>query len=96
MMSVLAWFLFGMFVWVCVLGMSALARKVTPEHGRGRGSWHEDLFGGDWTGMGTGEDGKSRREQKLEKEVDELKQRVQTLETIVTDRKFQWESELNR
>ena len=101
MMSVLAWFLFGMFVWACVLCMSALSRKVTPEHGHGRGgrsrgSWHEDLFGSDWTGMSGTDSGRSERERELEREIDELKQRVQTLETIVTDRKFQWENELNR
>lgn len=98
MVHALEWFLFGMFVWGCCLVMQAFHRRVAPESGcgrpagkrrkgsRARRAWSEDL------GLGGGE---SEREAELQAEVERLRKRIETLEAIVTDRKFQWDQELN-
>ncbi len=97
MVHALEWFLFGMFVWGCCLVMQALHRRVAPDTGNGRQpgrrkgrrarrAWCEDL------GMGGGE---TERETELQAEIERLRKRIETLEAIVTDRKFQWDQELN-
>ena len=97
MFTALSWFLFGMFVWACCMVMSAVSRRLAPEEGTTQQqSCRRDWFGTDWFGMGESVDESSEREEALQKEVAELRKRVETLETIVTDRKFQWEDELNR
>lgn len=98
MVHALEWFLFGMFVWGCCVVMQAFRRRVAPDTGTGhqagrrrkgrhaRRAWCEDL------GLGGGETG---REAELQEEIRALKKRIETLEAIVTDRKFQWNQEFN-
>lgn len=99
MISALQWFLFGMFVWGCCLLMSAVAERVTPG-GTREGSRRQSRrrrWRRDWFGEGEDEaEQQSEKEAQLEAELAQLRKRVETLETIVTDRKFQWEQELNR
>ncbi len=39
--------------------------------------------------------GETERETELQAEIERLRKRIETLEAIVTDRKFQWDQELN-
>lgn len=99
MISALQWFLFGMFVWGCCLLMSAVAERVTAG-GASQGSKRQSRrhrWRRDWFGETEAEaEPQSENEARLEAELAQLRKRVETLETIVTDRKFQWEQELNR
>ncbi len=97
MVHALEWFLFGMFVWGCCIVLQAFQRRVAPEgpghrrkgrRSRARQAWR------DACGTGAG-GGASDREAELQTEIDRLRKRIETLEAIVTDRKFQWDQELN-
>ncbi|MFK7955323.1 MAG: hypothetical protein AB8B96_04450 [Lysobacterales bacterium] len=104
MISAIQWFLFAMFVWACVLLMSALESRVTAS-GQARKAQRDDdktARQSWWQSLLTDDDPKqdvsqpSNRENEMTAEIVELKDRIATLEAIVTDRKFQWEEELNK
>lgn len=93
MFTALQWFLFGMFIWGCCLLMSAISDRVTaagPGEKRATGRSRHGWFG---TGMEADEEADDAA---LREEIASLRKRVETLEAIVTDRKFQWEQDLNR
>ncbi len=87
MLTAFGWVLFGMAVWGLCIVMQALERRFSPE-----GGMMESMF----------DDGTRRRRQPprppvgfdpKDREIAELKRRVETLEAIVTDRRYQWEQE---
>ncbi len=98
MLHAFEWVLFGMLIWCCCIVLQAFQRRVAPESGdhrsagkhrgrrRGKRAWHEDF------GMGTGTGDK---EAELNQEVERLRKRIETLEAIVTDPKYQWDQNLN-
>ncbi len=87
--TVVGWFLFGMFVWGCVIVMQAFQNKVAPEMNNAMGlsndDWLDDLGGAP-----------SQKLAERDREIADLKQRIEVLEAIVTDRRYNWESELRR
>ena len=94
-----------MFVWACVLLMSALETRVTasgqgkkprqdPNKAAGKPWWHSLIH--DDSAEPKIDAEPANRERELAAEIVELKDRIATLEAIVTDRKFQWEEELNK
>ena len=89
MSSVVAWFLFAMFVWGCVIVMQAFQNKVAPEMNSSMG--FDDALDPFGDGAGLRRDVADR-----DLEIEDLKQRIQVLEAIVTDRRYNWESELRR
>ena len=105
MTQVFGWFMFGMFVWGCCILMQAFQNRFAPELKKaGLGLDERDLgLGGLGLGMG-----RRRRKAKAERreaeaeptakdaEIAELRKRVEVLEAIVTDPKFQWEQDLRR
>ncbi|MEM7708027.1 MAG: hypothetical protein AAF358_20920 [Pseudomonadota bacterium] len=102
MATALQWFLFGMFVWACCVLMSALesrvsangeARRQRREVGK-RPTWWRQLWDESLDDEETEEP--TQRERAMAAEIVELKDRIATLEAIVTDRKFQWEDELRK
>lgn len=92
MLSTFGWVLFGMAIWgLCIL-MSALQRRFAPEMG-------DD--GEDWNLQGRRKPAARDRRHAEElavrdQELAQLRKRIETLETIVTDRRYQWEQELDR
>ncbi|MEM9531304.1 MAG: hypothetical protein AAGA23_10315 [Pseudomonadota bacterium] len=99
--AALQWFLFGMFVWACCLVMSAVERRLSPQTaenadagniGKARRSpwWH---FGLD-QGLDDPEEPSAEKQTAMAEEIAQLKDRVATLEAIVTDRRYQWEDDL--
>ena len=102
MATVLQWFLFGMFVWACCLLMSALEARVSAsgedrkqrQPKARRGAWWQQLMGDGSENIAT--EAPTEREQAMAAEIVELKDRIATLEAIVTDRKYQWEDELGK
>ena len=92
MLTSFGWVCFGMAVWgLCIL-MQALQRRFAPELGSA-------------LGLGAESDGGQPRHRRFhgagaadprDKEIAELKQRVETLEAVITDRRYQWEQELRR
>ena len=95
MSAAIQWFLFGMFVWGCCLLMNAIAQRFAPEGGHTSRKARRRQRHRDWFGMGE-EEQATPEPSDLEKEVAQLRERVATLEAIVTDRKYQWEQDLNR
>ena len=92
MLNAFGWVLFGMAVWgLCIL-MNALEHRFSPEKGTAAGSsWN--------MGQGSKRDRRRRQAEELatrDQEIAELRKRVETLEAIVTDRRYQWEQELQR
>ncbi len=93
MFNVLGWFAVGMLIWLCCTLMSMLHTKLAPETG--------ELNNND--GKHKSRRGLRAENQKLrgalatkENEVADLRKRVETLEAIVTDSKFQWEQEFKK
>jgi len=86
--QVLEWFLFGMFVWGCCIVMSALSRKFAPEM---------DITPELTKGLGlTDREGSHSSHRHKDAEIASLKQRIETLEAIVTDPKYRWDQEMNQ
>ena len=93
MSSVFGWFIFAMFVWGCCIVMQAFQRRVAPEMDSS----------GDWDWSGDGEQANPRTTRRMQREIDaregdiaDLKQRIEVLEAIVTDRRYQWDREFGR
>ncbi len=95
MLDVLGWFLLGMFIWGCCIVMEAFQKRVAPEMSSGCGSKRRRNrrkkrgkvdFGNMASEMFGGEDPK-------DKEIRQLRERLEVLEAIVTDRRFQWEQD---
>jgi hypothetical protein len=91
MWTAFGWVCFGMAIWgLCIL-MQALQQRFAPELG------HASEMDGDSQSVRThhqrrqagGQDARDR-------EIAELRARIETLEAIVTDRRYQWEQELRR
>lgn len=84
MFNAFGWVLFGMAVWGLCICMTALQRRFAPEM-----SDHETLTGHHEPRRRQAPHGFDPRDA----EIAELKRRIETLEAIVTDRKYQWEKE---
>lgn len=84
MLTAFGWVLFGMAVWGLIIVMQALERRFAPE----LGTLQED---------GPQPPPAARtRDLRDQEEIAELRRRIETLEAIVTDRRYQWERELDR
>lgn len=94
MVHALQWFLFGMFVWCCVVCMSAVVDRLAPESGPGdrkRRRHRRSL----WDSL-NGETETSEEEDPRDLEIRDLRQRIETLEAIVTDRRYQWDDAFSK
>ena len=97
----IAWVLFGFGVWGLAILLHALQRRFAPDMNRSDSHTHtrRGKKSSMWDlGLGLGDDGEDIDEEneRLIAEVKELRQRVEVLEAIVTDKKFQFDQELNR
>ena len=92
MLTSFGWVCFGMAVWgLCIL-MQSLQRRFAPELGAALGLNAE-------SGESQPREHRYQRGSAAEprnQEIAELKQRIETLEAIITDRRYQWEQELRR
>lgn len=93
MIQTVGWVLFGFGVWGLVILLHALQRRFAPDLDRSSNNKSSD-----WgLGLGLGdEDEENEKVSQLRAEIKELRQRVEVLEAIVTDKKYQFEQELNR
>jgi hypothetical protein len=108
MLQTIGWVLLGFTIWGLAILLHALQRRFAPDMGDGSGTGHKrssnwkqslGLTSDSWgLGMGDDDDNEAlyKEQRRLEAEVKELRERVQVLETIVTDKKFQFDQELNR
>ncbi len=94
MFSAFGWVLFGFAVWGLCIVMHAIQKRFTPE-------WNSGEPGQNWWDFMWGEDNKKQHsggaEHKVnakDREINELKKRVEILEAIVTDRRYQFDEEL--
>lgn len=91
MSNVFGWVLFGFAVWGLVILLHALQRRFAPD------LEHDENWG---FGSGRNQRRHQRRENNepdpRDEEIAQLKKRIETLEAIVTDKKFQFDQELNR
>jgi hypothetical protein len=91
MWTAFGWVCFGMAVWgLCIL-MQALQQRFAPE--LGSACEMDDETQGRHTHRQRRQAGAPDRR---DREIAELKARIETLEAIVTDRRYQWEQELRR
>ena len=96
MMQTIGWVLFAFTVWGLAILLHALQRRFAPN--MGSGNWH-GMGGGTETDLDDDDDdgySTSRDTKALRAEVERLRQRVEVLETIVTDKKYQFDQELKR
>lgn len=85
MLTAFGWVVFGMAVWGLCIVMQAAERRFAPE-------------------LGTMDTGLGRRRKAKETptatakddEIAALKKRIEVLEAIVTDRRYQWDSEYHQ
>lgn len=98
--TAIQWFLFGMFVWACCLVMSAVERRLSPQTAENSDAGSTGTARRTrWWHFGLDEDLDETVEPAAEQaamaeEIAALKDRVATLEAIVTDRRYQWEDDL--
>ena len=94
MLNAFGWVLFGFAVWGLCIVMHAVQKRFAPEWNSGEPgqNWWDFLWGDD----GSSSDGaaKKRTEFSKDREISDLKKRIETLETIVTDRHYQFDDEL--
>ena len=88
------WFMFAMFVWCCVLCVSAVEQRVALGRAQPRSDRHRKHrhF---WRKLGQ-LPGEEEIEDPRELELQELRKRIETLEAIVTDRRYQWDDEYSK
>lgn len=86
MFTAMSWVIFGMCIWFLCIVLQAVQRRLAPEWG-GQDQVED---------AGMGSPFAKARERAYEQEIATLRQRVETLEAIVTDNRFQWERELNK
>ena len=86
MFTAFGWVVFGMAVWGLCIVMTALQRRFAPEMGDDgcASAAHQHPFG------------TKREPDPRDAEIAALRRRIETLEAIVTDRKYQWESEFDK
>jgi hypothetical protein len=94
MFHVLEWFLFGMFVWGCVICMSAIAHRLAPNSGPDdrKRHRHRRHF---WRNQEEPTDTVVEDDPK-DLEIRDLRKRIETLEAIVTDRRYQWDDAFSK
>jgi len=89
MLTTLGWFMFGMFVWVCCIFVHRLQERFAPNMSKDWGMDSATLGSQNLSSsLGFGSSDSAKNE-----EIAELKKRIEILEAIVTDRKYQWEQE---
>ena len=94
MFNAFQWFMFAMFVWCCVLCMEAVEQRVAPgrvqarkDRRRNRGRfWRKTVI----------DAAPPAEDDPRELEILELRKRIETLEAIVTDRRYQWDEEFSK
>ncbi len=91
MWTTFGWVCFGMAVWGLCIVMQALQRRFAPELDSFLGIGSESAVAAPPRAPRSGV-AADRRDQ----EIAQLKQRIEALEAIVTDRRYQWEQELRR
>lgn len=100
-MSAVGWVFFGFAIWAACIFLKALQNRFAPEMNQDCDLHDDDMAfrgeresraGGVGSGLGSG----SGTDSEKDREIEALRKRVETLEAIVTDRKYQWEAELNR
>ena len=88
------WFMFAMFVWCCVLCMEAVEQRVAPGKAQARSARRRNRR---YFWRKTAEDpAAGAMEDPRELEIKELRERIETLEAIVTDRRYQWDEEYSK
>lgn len=98
MFSAFGWVLFGFAVWgLCIL-MHTVQKRFAPEWNNGEPgqNWWDFMWGDDGTKK---EKHQSRRSANTsgnadDQDINELKRRIEVLEAIVTDRRYQFDEEL--
>ena len=101
MLQTIGWVLFGFGVWGLAILLHALQRRFAPNMNQSDGQTHSRRTkkSSMWDlglGMGDEYDEDDEETERLVNEIKELRQRVEVLEAIVTDKKFQFDQELNR
>lgn len=94
MFTAFQWFMFGMFVWCCVLCMEAVEQRVAPGKAQAR-SERRRKRRNRWRKT-EDEPPVAKPRDPRELELKELRKRVETLEAIVTDRRYQWDEEYSK
>ncbi len=94
MFSAFGWVLFGFAVWGLCIVMHAVQKRFAPE-------WNDGKPGQNWWDFMWGEDVEKREKRQRHQSEDvkdqgirDLKQRIEVLEAIVTDRRYQFDEEL--
>ena len=91
MSTVIGWVLFGFGVWALSILVHAFQRRVAPDMDAGCGFGDVDV-----AELGTSGSGDERRQGRgRDAEIRELRQRVEVLEAIVTDRRYQFDEALH-
>jgi len=90
MSTAIGWVLFGFGVWALSILVHAFQRRVAPDMDAGCGFGHADVAESGSSGSGD----ERRKGSGREAEIRELRQRVEVLEAIVTDRRYQFDEAL--
>jgi len=95
MISAFQWFMFGMFVWCCVICMEAVEQRVAPGRAKARSerrmrrrSRYKRACG-----IHSQVNEEPSKDDTREEELVQLRKRIETLEAIITDRRYQWDEE---
>ncbi len=96
MFNAFQWFMFGMFVWCCVVCMEAVEARVAPGKAQARSERRRNRRNFWRKGRPNTAAQSDEIEDSRELELKELRKRVETLEAIVTDRRYQWDEEFSK
>ncbi|MDA3934343.1 MAG: hypothetical protein PF630_08485 [Gammaproteobacteria bacterium] len=105
MWSVFGWVLLGFAIWALMLIMHVVEKRYAPEwNASKRKAGRKQRRSKVWRSMSSwmDDDGSDQESEptagklQLERELRELRERVQVLEAIVTDKRWQYEEELHK
>ena len=96
MFNAFQWFMFGMFVWCCVVCMEAVEQRVAPGRAQARSNRRNKRRKFWRKSQSTASTQIEEPEDSRELELKELRKRIETLEAIVTDRRYQWDEEYSK
>ena len=91
MFNAFQWFMFGMFIWCCVVCMQAVEQRVAPGRAQARSERRRNRRKFWRKAHSTDSAETTETEDARELELKELRKRIETLEAIVTDRRYQWD-----
>ena len=97
MFSAFGWVLFGFAVWALCIFMHALQARFAPEWNKGKAgqNWWDFMWAND-SSNDRADSGHETQQQSKDAEIRDLKARIETLEAIVTDKRYQFDEELRR